>query len=43
MMAVMKDSVMMDDILRENNVHPESGGRIKFYPNKVKSGQMWHC
>lgn len=42
MTAAMKDLVMMDDILRENGVHPESDERITFYPNKVKSGQMWH-
>ena len=37
MTAVMTNLVRMDNILRGNNIHPENGGRITFYPNTLKN------
>ena len=40
MMASSEDMVMLEDILGENNVRLESGGRITFYPQMVKNEPM---
>ena len=43
MMAALRDSAKMEDILRGSGARPESGGRITFYPNMAKNRPMWHC
>ena len=43
MTAALRDSAMIEDILRGSGVCPKSGGRITFYPNMMKNERMWYC
>lgn len=35
----MRDSAKIKDMLRMSGFHPESGGRIRFYPSMAKNDQ----